>query len=79
MKKLVAAGLAAGALFAIGGGQALAEPADQGNCISTRDNGGAAGARNSAAAGPSFGPFVADLLGGGLIGSTASDPGCRRP
>ena len=79
MGKLVATGLAAGALFVVGGGQALAAPADQGNCISTRDNGGAAGARISSAAGPGFGSAVADSIGGGVIGSTASSPDCRRP
>jgi hypothetical protein len=79
MRRLMATGLAAGALCLVGGGQALAVPADEGNCISTRDNGGAAGARVSAAAGPGFGLAVADLIGGGELGSTASDPGCRRP
>lgn len=79
MRKLVAAGMAAGALLMAGGGQALGAPADQGNCISDRDNGGAAGARISAASGPGFGPAVADGIGGGVIGSTASDTDCRRP
>lgn len=79
MRKLVAAGLTAGALLVAGGGQALAEPADQGNCISKRDNGGAAGTRISSAAGPGFGSAVATGIGGGVIGSTASDPDCRRP
>lgn len=77
MKKLMAAGLAAGTLLSAGG-SALAAPADQGNCISSRDNGGAAGARISSAAGPGFGSAVADGIGGGVIGSTASDPDCRR-
>ena len=79
MRRLVAAALVGGALLTLGGGQALGAPADQGNCISNRDNGGAAGARNSAVAGPGFGPAVADAIGGGVIGSTARDPGCRRP
>jgi hypothetical protein len=79
MRKLVAAGILAGALVFVGGGQALAAPADQGNCISDRDNGGAAGARISSAAGRGFGPAVADAIGGGVIGSTASDAACRRP
>jgi hypothetical protein len=79
MRKLMATGLAAAALFTVGGGQALAAPADQGNCISNRDNGGAAGDRVSSAAGPGFGPAVAQAIGGGVIASTASDPGCRRP
>jgi hypothetical protein len=79
MRKLVAAGLLSGALFTALGGQASGAPADQGNCISNQDNGGAAGARNSAFAGPEFGPFVADFLGGGTLGAAASDPGCRRP
>jgi hypothetical protein len=79
MRKLVAGGLAAGTLLILGGGQALAAPADQGNCISNRDNGGAAGSRISSAAGPGFGPAVADAIGGGVIGSTASIPDCRRP
>ena len=79
MRKLMATGLAAGSLCILGGGQALAAPADQGNCISNRDNGGAAGARISSAAGPGFGPAVAAGIGGGAIGGTASDPDCRRP
>jgi hypothetical protein len=79
MRRVMATGLAAGVLCIGGGGQALADPADQGNCISTRDNGGAAGARVSSAAGPGFGPAVADAIGGGVIGSTASSPACRRP
>jgi len=79
MRRLVTAGLAAGALCIVGAGHALAAPADQGNCISTRDNGGAAGARVSSAAGPGFGLAVADAIGGGEIGSTASNPDCRRP
>ena len=77
MRTLVAAALMAGALFT-SGGQALGAPADQGNCISNRDNGGAAGARTSSAAGPGFGRAVADAIGGGTIGSEASDPACRR-
>ncbi len=79
MRRLMTTGLAAGVLCIVGGGQSLAAPADQGNCISTRDNGGAAGARVSSAAGPGFGPAVADAIGGGQIGSTASNPNCRRP
>ncbi len=77
MRKLVASALLAGALVMVGDGQASADPADRGNCISTGDNGGAAGARISSAAGPGFGPAVADLLGGGWIGSIASGPACR--
>ena len=79
MKRLVAAALMAGALIIIGDGPALSAPSDQGNCVSDRDNGGAAGARISSSAGPGFGPAVASAIGGGLIGSTASDPACRRP
>ncbi len=79
MRKFTAAVLAAGALLTAGGGQALAAPPDQGNCIGNRDNGGAAGARISSAAGPGFGAAVADGIGGGVIGSTARDPDCRRP
>lgn len=79
MRKLVGSALLVGALFTGGEGQANSAPADQGNCISNRDNGGAAGARISSAAGPGFGPAVADAIGGGAIGSTAGDPGCRRP
>jgi hypothetical protein len=79
MRRLMAAGLAAATLSLAGAGQAPAAPADEGNCISTRDNGGAAGERVSAAAGPGFGAAVASLIGGGVIGSTASDPACRRP
>lgn len=78
MRKRAVAGMAAAMLVTVGGGQAVAAPADQGNCISSRDNGGAAGARNSAAAGPGFGPAVASFLGGGTIGSEASSPSCRR-
>jgi hypothetical protein len=79
MRRVIAIGLAAGALYTLGVGKPLAAPADQGNCISTRDNGGAAGTRTSSAAGPGFGPAVAEAIGAGVIGSTASDPGCRRP
>lgn len=79
MKKLIVAVFATGALWAYGGPAAGAIPADQGNCISTRDNGGAAGARISSAAGPGFGPAIADAIGGGVIGTTASEPACRRP
>lgn len=79
MRKLVAAALLIGGLVAAGGGQAQGAPADQGNCISDNDNGGAAGERISTFAGPGFGPAVADALGGGTLGSRASDPGCRRP
>ena len=79
MKRVIAAGLAAATLLTAGGGPAVAAPADQGNCISTRDNGGAAGERVSSAAGRGFGPAVAAAIGGGVIGSTASDPECRRP
>lgn len=78
MRKIITTGVVAAALFTVNGGQALADPADQGNCISSRDNGGAAGDRVSSAAGPGFGPAVAQAIGGGAIGSTASDPGCRR-
>ena len=77
MRKLVAAAITAGALF-VAGSQAGAAPADQGNCISDQDNGGAAGTRISSAAGPGFGRAVADALGGGAIGTRASDPDCRR-
>lgn len=77
MRKFVVAGLVSGVLSMGLGGQASGE-ADQGNCISSFDNGGAAGARNSAAAGPGFGPAVADFLGGGWLGARASDPYCRR-
>jgi len=79
MRHVTATGLAAAALFALAAGNAVAAPADRGNCISTRDNGGAAGTRISSAAGPGFGPAVAAAIGGGLLGSSASDPGCRRP
>ena len=79
MKRLMAGALIAGALFIAGDGPALSAPTDQGNCVSDRDNGGAAGARISSAAGPGFGPAVADAIGGGVIGSRASDPACRRP
>ena len=78
MRKIVAGALLAGALSVAGVGQALAAPADQGNCISSRDNGGAAGERVSASAGRGFGPAVADFLGGGTIGATASTEDCRR-
>jgi hypothetical protein len=77
MRKIVTAALLAGGLFIAGGDDALGAPADRGNCISTRDNGGAAGARISSAAGPGFGPAVADAIGGGVLGSAASDPACR--
>ncbi len=76
MRKLVVAGLVSGLVFIGLRGQASGE-ADEGNCISSFDNGGAAGARNSAAAGPGFGPAVADALGGGWLGARASDPSCR--
>jgi hypothetical protein len=79
MRKLIAAGLAAGGLCLLGGSPALAAPADQGNCVSTRDNGGAAGDRVSSAAGPGFGAAVAEGIGGGVIGDEASSPDCRRP
>jgi hypothetical protein len=59
-------------------GAGLGAPADQGNCISTRDNGGAAGARVSSSAGPGFGPAVADAIGAGVLGSTARGAECRR-
>jgi hypothetical protein len=78
MRRLIAVGLAAGALCTVGVGPALAAPADEGNCISTSDNGGAAGARISSSAGPGFGPAVADAIGGGTLGSAARDPACRR-
>ena len=77
MRRLVAAAITAGALF-VAGSQAGAAPADRGNCISDRDNGGAAGARISSIAGPGFGPAVADALGGGAIGTSASDSDCHR-
>jgi hypothetical protein len=77
MRRLVAAALVTGTLMMVGAGQAHGDPADQGNCISSQDNGGAAGGRVSSAAGPGFGPAVADAIGGGAIGSTASDSSCR--
>ena len=77
MRKLVAAALVAGAMIMGGAGQAGGEPADRGNCISARDNGGDAGARISSAAGPGFGLGVASVIGGGAIGSLASGPSCR--
>ncbi len=77
MRRLVAAAITAGALF-LAGSQAGAAPADQGNCISDRDNGGAAGTRISSVAGPGFGPAVADAIGGGAIAARASDSDCRR-
>ena len=79
MRKLMAAGLAAGTLLTVGGGQALAAPPDQGNCISNRDNGGAAGARISSAAGPRFGTAVADAIGSGVIGFNGQQPGLPWP
>ena len=78
MKKLMARGLLAATLVLAGAGPALAAPADQGNCVSARDNGGAAGERVSGAAGPGFGPAVAAYLGVGTIGATASAEDCRR-
>lgn len=78
MRRPMAVGLVAAALLGAGGAQAFAAPPDRGNCISNRDNGGAAGERISSAAGPGFGPAVAAGIGGGVIGATASDPGCRR-
>lgn len=77
MRRLVAVVITAGAL-SVAGGQAGAAPADQGNCVSDRDNGGAAGARISSGAGPGFGPAVAAAIGGGAIGTWASDSDCRR-
>ena len=77
MRKFVAGLIAAGALWAAGG-VAYGAPADEGNCISDRDNGGAAGGRISAVAGPGFGGAVADGIGGGVIGDAASDPACGR-
>ena len=76
MRRLVVATAVAGMLLLAGAG--LGAPADQGNCISTRDNGGAAGARVSSSAGPGFGLAVADAIGGGGIGSTARGVECRR-
>ena len=78
MRRLVAAGAAAGMLCIAGVAQGFAAPADQGNCISTRDNGGAAGTRVSSSAGPGFGPAVADAIGAGVLGSTARGAECRR-
>ena len=77
MRKPLAAAFLGGALFVAGGGDALAAPADQGNCISTRDNGGDAGTRISTWAGRGFGTGVADALGGGTIGSEARGASCR--
>ena len=77
MRNPMATGLVAAALLATGAAQALAAPPDRGNCISDRDNGGAAGDRISSAAGPGFGPAVAGGIGGGVIGATASDPAYR--
>ncbi len=77
MRLLVAAAVTAGTLF-VGAAPALGSPADEGNCISTSDNGGEAGTRNSSLAGPEFGPGVAAFLRGGWIGSVASSPDCRR-
>jgi hypothetical protein len=77
MRRLVAAAAAAGLLCIGGVGAGLGAPADQGNCISTRDNGGAAGVRVSSSAGPGFGPAVADAIGAGALGSTARGAGCR--
>jgi hypothetical protein len=76
MRRFVAAAIAAGGLI-VSGGAASAAPPDQGNCISDRDNGGAAGERISAAAGPELGPHVATALRGGTIGDAASGPDCR--
>ena len=76
MRRFVVAAVVAAALFT-GAGQAQGAPADEGNCISDRDNGGEAGERISSVAGPGFGPAVAGAIGGGAIGATASDPGCR--
>ncbi len=79
MRRLLASGcLVAGLVFAADTPQVGAAPADQGNCVSTRDNGGAAGTRISAVAGPGFGAGVATAIGGGVIGDDASDPSCRR-
>ena len=79
MRKVAATGIAVGAMVIPGGGGvALAAPADQGNCISTQDNGGAAGDRISSSAGRGFGPVVASAIGGGVLGARASDPSCRR-
>jgi hypothetical protein len=79
MRRLLASAcLVAGLVLTGSTPQAGAAPADQGNCVSTRDNGGAAGARISAVAGPGFGPSVAGAIGGGVIGDEAGDPACRR-
>jgi hypothetical protein len=76
VRKLVAAAMTAAALCVAGSPAGAA--VDQGNCISDRDNGGAAGTRISSVAGPALGPAVADALGGGAIGTTASNPDCHR-
>ena len=78
MRRSTTAALAVATLLTLGATKAGASPADEGNCISTRDNGRAAGARVSSFAGPGFGQFVADAIGGGALGATASDPECRR-
>ena len=79
MRRLLASAcLVSSFVLAAGAPQAGAAPADQGNCVSTRDNGGATGVRISAVAGPGFGPRVAGAIGGGVIGDDASDPTCRR-
>ena len=79
MRRLLASVcLAAGFVLAAGPTQAGATPADEGNCVSTRDNGGDGGARISAAAGPGFGSWLAGAIGGGAIGDDARDPDCRR-
>jgi hypothetical protein len=78
MRRLLASVcLVAGFVLAAGPTQAGAAPADKGNCVSTRDNGGAAGARTSTAAGPGLGHWVAGAVGGGVIGDDARDPSCR--
>ncbi len=77
MRKFIVTGLTAAALFALGGGQAVAAPADAGNCIGSAANGGTVGHAASSAAGPGFGQATAEFQGGGLVGEQASRPSCR--
>lgn len=77
MRRIVLCGALAATLLGLGGGQALAAPADAGNCWGSFVNGGANGEGVRADAGPRYGLTIAPLVAGGAVGALVSSADCR--
>ena len=77
MRRYVVCSIVLAATLGLGGGQALAAPADSGNCWGNFVNGAQNGSVVSAEAGPQYGLTFAPLVKGGAIGHLVSGADCR--